>query len=395
MRAALAGLREAAPGASAVGWARTEREEVIGSLDAIVRDATVYRGQVLLAHKEDGAWGTARDRDFTDWRSRTTGTGRGAAAGELGLAEGLDAMPGVADAVQDGTITLEHARTLTRLREHASTEVKDALAGDLGTELLNLAATVPAPELAKTARTRAAAIDAAAAQASFDAVRARRSFTVRRQGGGRKGEFFLDDVDGTMVDTAIDAIVGTPAKDDTRTREQRRADALVTMAARVLQVGADRNGAQIRPHLALLVTEDTWTDVTRHRAHVDRALATPPPGPGEPGRSFYRPESDGTDPGPGTAGTADTADTAGPTGAIGAAGTAGVAGGADGAPGAGTWRLPPLGSLPALPDVAPAVLEDGSIVPLSELARIMCDCEMTRIVLDAHGVPLDVGQTQR
>ncbi|MEE6297186.1 hypothetical protein, partial [Georgenia wangjunii] len=79
MRAALAGLREGAPGASAVGWARAEREEVIGSLDAVIRDVTVYRGQVLLAHKEDGAWGSSRDRDFTDWRSRTTGTGRGAA----------------------------------------------------------------------------------------------------------------------------------------------------------------------------------------------------------------------------------------------------------------------------------------------------------------------------
>ncbi|MEE6296063.1 DUF222 domain-containing protein [Georgenia wangjunii] len=429
--AALVGLREGAPGGSAKDWDRSERESVIGSLDAVIRDATVYRGQVLLAHKEDGAWGSSRDRDFTDWRSRTTGTGRGAAAGELGLAEGLDAMPGVADAVQDGTITLEHARALTRLREHASAEVKDALDGDLGTELLDLAATVPTPELAKTARTRAAAIDAAAAQAGFDAVRARRSFTVRRQGGGRKGEFFLNDVDGTMVDTAIDAIVGTPAKDDTRTREQRRADALVTMAARVLQVGADRNGAQIRPHLALLVTEDTWADVVRHRADLDQVLATPPPGPGEPGHSFYRPRPDetgalagaangvgaaGADGDVGGMGTARGRGTAGPVSAnahagghgpggdadrdSGCAGNRdshgdGTTGGAGGASTDGTWRLPPLGPLPALPDVAPAVLEDGSIVPLTELARIMCDCEMTRIVLDAHGVPLDVGQTQR
>ncbi|MEE6272859.1 DUF222 domain-containing protein, partial [Georgenia sp. MJ206] len=377
---------------------------------------TLYRGQVLLAHKEDGRWGTARDRDFTDWRSRTTGAGRGAAAGELGLAEGLDAMPGVAGAVQDGTITLEHAKTLTRLREHASPEVKDALEGDLGTELLDLAATVAAPELARTAKTRAAAIDAAAAQASFDAVHARRTLTMRRSAGGRKGEFFLDDVDGTTVDTAIDAIVGKPAKDDTRTREQRRADALVTMAARVLQVGADRNGAQIRPHLSLLVTEETWTDVVRHRADLDRVLATPPPGPGQPGHSFYRPEPDDTDPSAGTRpGTAGAAGVAGVAGAAGVAdghsdasgtdgggapadrdsdcaGRGGTRTGEDGTPTDGTWQLPPLRPLPALPHVEPAILEDGSIVPLTELARIMCDCEMTRIVLDAHGVPTDVGQ---
>ncbi|MEE6294687.1 HNH endonuclease signature motif containing protein [Georgenia wangjunii] len=353
---------------------------MIGSLDTLIREATLYRGQLLLAHKEDGTWGTVRDRDFTDWRSRTTGTGRGAAAGELGLAEGLDAMPGLADAVQEGTITLEHAKTLTRLREHASAEVKDALAGELGTELLDLAADVPAPELAKAAKTRAAAIDAAAAQADFDAVHARRSFTVRRQAGGRKGEFFLNDVDGTTVDTAIDAIVGKPAKDDTRTREQRRADALVTMANRVLQVGADRNGAQIRPHLSLLVTEETWTDVVRHRILLDGALTTPPPGPGQPGHSFYRPDGDEADHGPGVRHSVD-----------GSCGPAGSSDSDDGQSG----PLPPLGLLPVLPDVAPAILEDGSIVPLSELQRVMCDCEMTRIVLDAHGVPTDVGQTQR
>src|SRR5690606_35050421 len=49
----------------------------------------------------------------------------------------------------------------------------------------------------------------------------------------------------------------------------------------------------------------------------------------------------------------------------------------------------------ALPDVEPATLEDGSIIPLTELQRLACDCEMTRIVLDADSQVLDVGQTQR
>src|SRR5690606_6945997 len=90
VRSCVAALRGGAPGAGAGGWAVEDRERVIAELDATIRELTVYRGQVLVAHKQDGRWGSVRDRDFVDYRSRTTGTGRGAAAGDLQLAEGLE-----------------------------------------------------------------------------------------------------------------------------------------------------------------------------------------------------------------------------------------------------------------------------------------------------------------
>src|SRR5690606_14870736 len=43
----------------------------------------------------------------------------------------------------------------------------------------------------------------------------------------------------------------------------------------------------------------------------------------------------------------------------------------------------------------PAVLEDGTPVPPRAVARILCDCEVTRVALDAEAMPMDVGRTRR
>ncbi|WP_164737397.1 HNH endonuclease signature motif containing protein [Georgenia sp. SYP-B2076] len=366
VRAAVAALALGAPGSGASGWEHGERERMIAGVDAAIRELTVYRGGVLLAHKEDGRWGIGLDRDFTDWRARVTGTGRGPAAGELQVAEGLAAMPEVARAVADGDLNLEHAKALTRLRAGASAEVKDALDHGVAADLVERAKELSAPELARAAKAVAAGIDAQAAQASFAAVWRRRSVTSRRGAGGRAGTWFLDDVGGTIVDTALDAVVGTLAAGDDRTREQRRADALVTMAARVLQVGADLNGAQVRPHLAVLATEETWTALRRRRQAIEagdrRAIEDAASAAGAAGTAF-RPDP-GASPGVGCGGVIAPV-------------------------------LPILAPVPLLPDVAPAELEDGSLVPLGELERLMCDCELTRIVMDAQAVPLDVGQSVR
>ncbi len=327
VRRSVLALRESTPGTGAGGWAREVREEVVAGLDAVIHELTVYRGQVLLAQRADGHWGSVRDRDFADYRSRETGAGRGPALGELQLAEGLAQMPAVAQAVDSGELNLEHAKTLDRVRRGASPQVQGAIDAGALDELVKHAARdkLTAPELGKQARAWAAQFDAQAAQEGFDAVRRRRSLSMRNHAGGVKGEFFLDPVAGQELRTALDAITGRPAAADDRTREQRMADALSTMAGRTLQVGSDLNGAQVRPHLALLVTEETWTGVLAWRRRYESCPTDRPP----------------------------------------------------------------------LPDVPPAELEDGTLVPLRELERIMCDSEVTRMVMSADGVPLDVGRTQR
>ncbi|HLT84511.1 MAG TPA: DUF222 domain-containing protein [Phototrophicaceae bacterium] len=319
-------LRHSAPGTEAREWPAEVRGKVIAGLDALIQELTVYRGHILLAHREDGHWGSVGDRDFADYRSRETGVGRGPAIGELQLAEGLEQMPAVAGAVDRGELNLEHAKTLTRLRRGASSEVQQAMDAGALDQLVEHAARekLTAPELGKQARAWAAKIDAEAAQADFDAVRRRRSLTMRRHAGGVKGEFFLDPVAGEELRIALDAISGRPAADDDRTREQRHADALGTLAGRALMVGSDLTGAQVRPHVSLHVSEETWVHLMAWRRISEGCPDRPP-----------------------------------------------------------------------LPDVAPAELEDGTVVPLRELERLLCDSEVTRMVMSADGVPLDVGCTQR
>jgi hypothetical protein len=110
-------------------------------------------------------------------------------------------------------------------------------------------------------------------------------------------------------------------------------------------VGGSVSGTVSRPHVSLIVPAETMAELIAHQRALD-ALSSLGGGP------------DGIDPG---------------------------------------TRAPAVAALIDLPwaPVVPAMLEDGTPVAMSELARVLCDCEMTRIVMSAEGLPLDVGRTKR
>ena len=86
----------------------------------------------------------------------------------------------------------------------------------------------------------------------------RRWFECEQTYGGvfvLRGE--LDAEGGALVKTAIDALSHGLNRDETRTGSQRRADALVDLAATQLRCGDHRDVHGQRPHLTLTVSADT------------------------------------------------------------------------------------------------------------------------------------------
>jgi hypothetical protein len=247
------------------------------------------------------------------------------------LAEALAALPQAEHAVQEEEVSLGHARELARLHARAGRGVQRALADGAAADLLAAGREMDVPTFAKHITSWATAQDPDAAERTFAAAHARRYLRTRPRDGGGHLEAFLDPIALASVRTALEAFTSPPTAADERTADQRAADALAALANSALSVGPAKIGAQIRPHISLLVPADTWTRMRRgNRAGPD----------GKPERVAL---------------------------AMGEAG-----------------------------DPVPAAeLDDGTPMPGTELERLACDCEVTRIVLDADGIPLDVGQTQR
>jgi hypothetical protein len=151
---------------------------------------------------------------------------------------------------------------------------------------------------------------------------------------------------GHRLRLALEAVTPRPAADDDRDSSQRAADALDTIATRILSSADTKPGAHVPPHVSLILTEESLVGA---RAHLERRRA------------------------------------AAATGGV----TAVANDESDDARERRTESPPPRHSYP------PVTLEDGTPVPISEAAAALCDCAVTRVGIDADSVPMDLGRTQR
>lgn len=339
-------LRATAAAATAAGhvaptWSPAERRRFIAEADRAMTALAAARSAVLLAERDAGSWRGAGDPTFEAWRSRTSRVGLRAAGAESRRGEALQAMPAMRLAAESGEVSVEHVDAVARVAAGASVPVREALATPQGqARLVGMAKRMDAGRFARSAAVWAAEVDQGAVERGHQNQRAARYLHVVDGDDGTRISGLLDHAAGHRLRLALEAAAGRPAADDDRTGEQRRADALDALAEKVLSLPETGSGAAVRPHVSFIMTAETWAELRTARAHQATDAASP----------------QGLEP-------RDCGDAA--------------------------WvRDLPTG-------VEPVTLEDGTPVPPSEVARALCDCEITRIVTDATGVPVDLGRTAR
>ncbi|WP_199424838.1 HNH endonuclease signature motif containing protein [Actinotalea solisilvae] len=312
----------------------SERAALLRSVDQAIGTLSAARGRVLVAERRAGTWRGHGDPTFEAWRARTSRSGVRPVLAQLRQADAADHLPRLGEAAHDGVVTPDHLDAVGRVVAGAAPPVRAALATpEAQAELLAVARRVDAGTFGRAAARIAARLDPRGLERSHQAQRAARYLHVTDGADGTRVNGLLDRMAGHRLRLALEAVTPRPAADDERTSEQRRADALEVLAGAVLADPGTQSGAAVRPHVSFHLSDRTWAGIRADRARRTAASAT---------------------------GTAE-------------------------------------GTRTEHGDVSlePVTLDDGTPVPMSEVARALCDCALTRIVMDSDGVPLDLGRTAR
>ncbi|MEV0952155.1 DUF222 domain-containing protein, partial [Promicromonospora sp. NPDC050249] len=266
--------------------------------------------------------------------------------------------------------------------------------------VLREATVLNADQFRKVARRFATVIDPDTDDLDDDKAAQGEFLDLAKTFGGYHVAGFLTDEHGLQLTTAINAVLGAPSAEDTRTTTQRRAQGLADVARVVLDTNQASPGAAIAPHLNVTVSwNELVAQVTRTRDGLCLSCGQATPGRGNrPGAGAKVPgTSTGAGAGTGTgadvgAGALDTRPAAGsPTSS--STGSPSPGGGPGGGPGGWDTTEPTLSTL--LSPGGPVFTETGGRAPRALLRRLACHSAITRIVFGPDGAVLDVGRAQR
>ncbi len=210
---------------------------------------------VRRLHRFDRAHGAQADGGVStvSWLRRCGMTVK-AAAYRVHLARTLGELPATLDSARAGRASFSNATMIAHLAEDVGVEqvrpFESILVG--AAETLN-----PGAMRTLTQATRLR-LDPDGVLADDNRAHERRWFECEQTYGGvfvLRGE--LDAEGGALVKTAIDTLAHGMSRGETRSGSQRRADALVDLAATQLRSGDHRDVHGQRPHLTVTVGADT------------------------------------------------------------------------------------------------------------------------------------------
>src|SRR6185369_14736074 len=194
-------------------------------------------------------------------RTWLTGFGRmsqGAASGWLSRARLLRALPVLAAAAAEGSVSSDHLDKVQPLVGRVGIEaVRDY------DEILATVSAAAAPiETQRAAERIAAHLDPDGKPPDPEADFERRELTLARVGSMTYVRGRLDPEAAAVMQTVLDALMQPPAADDTRTASQRRVDALTDLLKGFLSGGGLPTVGGERPQLGVLVSPLTLAGLT-------------------------------------------------------------------------------------------------------------------------------------
>jgi hypothetical protein len=249
------------------------------------------------------------------WLRHHAGLASGAASDLVRTGRALhDSLPATGTALQSGSITVQHARTIARtarlVEERTRPELQGAAVAEAEHVLLDVARAVDAGSMTGFASRVRQVIDPEGTLADANRAHERRWLSASTTVDGMVSiDGLLDREAGAIVLTALSAASSPHGADDHRSAGQRRADALVELCGLALDHGQLAREAGVRPHLLvttpadvvglsqgtehLQVPEAAWTgplprETTRRLAcdaEVTRILLSPDSLPLDVGRS--------------------------------------------------------------------------------------------------------------
>lgn len=235
-----------------------ERRDLLAAIERAYGVLAAARGRVLAVAERAEDWRASGDRSAAAWHGRASRVGAAQARSHVRQARAVEQMPLVAAAVETGAVTAAHLDVLARLADGADDAARGVLAApQMQGELVTIAQRQDPETFSRTVRRRLAENDPDELDRTFEGQRAQRYLHLSTTATGLRLQAQLDPFAGQVLRQAIEALSPRPAEGDDRSPEQRRADALETMAAAVLGDPGTLSGSAVRPHVSLVMTDES------------------------------------------------------------------------------------------------------------------------------------------